>query len=209
MGQGAKDPRLGVITSFLVDMVVPLGLYYGLRAFGVNQWLALVIGGVLPIIRVGNTLIRDHKLEVLSVCTLSVVVCGTAIALLTGDVRLLLARESYLTAILGCWILGTLRFARRPFIFTVTTKVLPEQTARSWHRDWVRSPEFRRVMRLLTVGWGAAFLADALARVIMAYTLPIDVVPIAGAALLAVMLTAIVEWSKAYGRRLHRSLSSR
>ncbi|HJP75337.1 MAG TPA: VC0807 family protein [Pseudonocardiaceae bacterium] len=203
----SRDPRLKVVVSFLVDMVVPLGLYYGLRAFGVNQWLALVIGGILPITRVGYTLITARKLETLSVCTLSVVVCGTAIALLTGDVRLLLARESYLTGVLGFWILGTM-FTRTPFIFTVITKMLPEQTAKSWRDDWGRSPEFRRVMRLLTVCWGVAFLIDALARVVMAYTLPVDVVPIVSSVLLAVMLTAVVEWSKAYGRRLHRARRS-
>lgn len=198
-----KDPRLAVITTFVVDLILPLGLYYGLRLFGVNQWLALVVGGVLPVIRLGYTLIRDRRLEVLSACTLSVVVCGTLIALLTGDPRLLLARESYLTGLLGCWIIGTL-WAKRPFIFTVTTKMLPAKVARSWEQDWVRSPEFRRIMRLMTMMWAAAFLIDAVARVVMAYTLPVDVVPVAGATVLAVMLTAVVEGSKAYGRRMRR-----
>lgn len=202
-GQRTKDPRLAAIMTLLVDMIAPLGLYYGLRLFGVNQWLALVVGGVLPVVRLGYTLIRDRRLEVLSACTLSVVVCGTAIALLTGDPRLLLARESYLTGLLGCWILGTL-WSRRPFIFTVTTKMLPAAVARSWQQDWVRSPAFRRVMRLMTVMWSAAFLVDAVARVVMAYTLPIDIVPVASVVLLAVMLTAVVEGSKAYGRRMRR-----
>ena len=203
-----RDPRLRVITSFLLDMVLPLALYYGLRAFDVNQWLALVIGGVLPVVRLGHTLITQRRLETLSACTLTVVLCGTGIALVTGDVRLLLARESYLTGLLGLWILGTLFFAARPFIFTVTTRMLPEATAQTWRRDWHHSPEFRRVMRLMTVFWGLAFLLDAVARVVMAYTLPVDVVPVASAVLLAVLLSAIVQWSKAYGRRLLRASAS-
>ncbi|HEY2693943.1 MAG TPA: VC0807 family protein [Pseudonocardiaceae bacterium] len=203
-----RDPRLRVITSFLVDMVLPLALYYGLRAFDVNQWLALVLGGALPVVRLAYTLVTERRLETLSACTLTVVVCGTAIALVTGDVRLLLARESYLTGLLGIWTLGTLLCAARPFVFTVTTKMLPPKTAASWQRDWGRSPEFRRVMRLMTIFWGIAFLLDAVARIVMAYTLPVDVVPIAGAILLAVLLSAIVQWSKAYGKRLLRTSAS-
>ena len=202
-GQRTKDPRLAAIMTLLVDMIAPLGLYYGLRVFDVNQWLALVLGGVLPVVRPGYGLIRERRLEVLSACTLTVVVCGTAIALLTGDVRLLLARESYLTGLLGCWILGTLRFAARPFVFTVTTKMLPAATP-ILATGLGTLPAFRRVMRLMTVMWSAAFLVDAVARVVMAYTLPIDIVPVASVVLLAVMLTAVVEGSKAYGRRMRR-----
>lgn len=203
-----RDPRIGVITSFLADMVLPLALYYGLRAFGVNQWLALVLGGVLPVVRLGYTLVTQRRLETMSACTLTVVVCGTAIAMLTGDVRLLLARESYLTGLLGIWILGTLFFAARPFVFTVTIKMLPPRTSADWLRDWHRSPEFRRVMRLMTIFWGSSFLLDAVARVVMAYTLPVDVVPIASAVLLAVLLSTIVQWSKAYGKRRLRAAAA-
>jgi predicted PurR-regulated permease PerM len=60
-------------------------------------------------------------------------------------------------------------------------------------------------MRLMTIFWGIAFLLDAVARVVMAYTLPVDVVPIASAVLLAVLLTAIVQWSRSYGRRVLRA----
>jgi hypothetical protein len=203
-----RDPRIGVVTSFLADMVLPLGLYYGLRAFDVNQWLALVLGGALPALRLGYGLIRERRLSVLSACTLTVVVCGTAIAFLTGDVRLLLARESYLTGLIGCWILGTL-FAAKPFLFTVTTPLLPPETAQAWQRDWHGSPAFRRVMRLMTTFWGIAFLLDAVARVVMAYTLPVDAVPVASAILLGTLLSAVVLWSKAYGRRLPRRAPAR
>lgn len=63
-------------------------------------------------------------------------------------------------------------------------------------------------MRLMTIFWGIAFLLDAVARIVMAYTLPVDVVPIAGAILLAVLLSTIVQWSKVYGRRLLRTSAS-
>jgi hypothetical protein len=41
-------------------------------------------------------------------------------------------------------------------------------------RLWRGSPGFRRTFRMLTVGWGAGMLAEAVARVVVAYTLPVD-----------------------------------
>jgi hypothetical protein len=53
----------------------------------------------------------------------------------------------------------------------------------------------------MTAAWGVAFLLDAAARVVMASTLPVDLVPLLSTALLVVLLVVIVQASKAYGRR--------
>ena len=195
---GNRHARLGML---LFEVVAPLALFYGLRWIGVDQWFALVVGGVLPVVVLAFRLVTERRLEILSLFTLSVLVCGTAVGLLTGDPRLLLARESYLTGVLGLWIIGTL-WAARPFIVQATLPLLPEATARSWKDSWRHDPRFRRVMRTMTLAWGCAFLLDAVARVVMAYTLPVDLVPLLGVLLLVVMLVAIVQVSKAYGRRM-------
>ncbi|MCU1685879.1 MAG: conserved rane protein of unknown function [Amycolatopsis sp.] len=44
------------------------------------------------------------------------------VALITGDQRALLARESWLTGALGLWILGSLALAR-PFLLDVAIKI--------------------------------------------------------------------------------------
>jgi hypothetical protein len=104
---------------------------------------------------------------------------------------LLLARESYVTALMGLWVLGSL-LGRRPFIFTATMRLTPESGAAQWRRDWDSSAQFRRAMRVITVLWGGSFLIDAVARVVMAYTLPVDVVPALSVALIVTMLTLVV-----------------
>lgn len=195
--------RAELIWMCVLDVAVPLALFYGLRLAGANQWLALVVSGILPAVRFVVQLVRKRRLEALSLFTLSVVVVGTAVAVLTTDPRLLLARESYITALIGLWMLGTL-LARRPFIFTATIRLMPESGAEQWRRDWDSSAQFRRAMRTITVLWSAAFLIDALARVVMAYTLPVDLVPVLSVVLLVVMLMLVVWLSKQYGRRQMR-----
>lgn len=186
-----------------LDVAMPLAVFYGLRLSGVNQWWALILGGSVPLARLAYTAIRNRRLDKAGMFTLTLLVIGTGIGLLTGDARLLLARESYLTAVVGGWILITL-LATRPFLFTATVPFLPSPTAEAWQRDWQANPVFRRALRLMTAAWGLAFLVDATARVIMAYTLPLDWVPALSLALLVVLLTVIVQGTKAWGRRRQR-----
>jgi hypothetical protein len=204
----ASEARRGGPRAFVamvaLDVALPLALFYGLRLAGANQWLALVLAGAAPLVRIGLTAVRTRRLEPLSAFTLSVLAIGTAIGMLTADPRLLLARESYLTGLVGLWTMGTL-LAQRPLLFDVTIRFMSEDSARAWERDWAHSPRFRRTLRIMTAAWGVAFLLDAGARVVMAYTLPVDLVPVLGTALLVVLLIVVVQATKAYGRRHLRS----
>jgi len=187
-------------TGFGLDVIAPLAVFYGLRAAGVNQWWALVLGAVLPLVRIIVTVLAERKIERLGLFTLTVLGTGTGIGLLTADPRLLLARESYLTALVGLWILSTL-LAHRPMIYTATTQFMPPAAAAQWDRDWQNQPKFRITLRVMTLAWALAFLLDAAARVVMAYTLPVDLVPIASTVLLVLLLVLIVQASKSYGKR--------
>jgi hypothetical protein len=183
-----------------LDAVVPLVVYYVVRAFGASPWTALVAGAAVPLLRMVAAAADRRRVETTGWFTLSVLAAGTAVGLLTADPRLLMARESYLTGVAGLWILATL-LARHPLVYTATIRIVPAHTASTWQRAWDTSHEFRRVMRGMTLGFGLAFLTDAAARVVMAYTLPLDLVPLLSAVLLVVLLIGVVQAGKAYGLR--------
>jgi hypothetical protein len=50
----------------------------------------------------------------------------------------------------------------------------PPEMAADWDRSWLEDPRFRHVMRVITGMWGVAFLLDSALRVVMAFTLPVD-----------------------------------
>jgi hypothetical protein len=195
-----RNSRLAVFQLFFLELALPLGLFYGLIAAGVNQWAALVASSVILLAVMVIGVIRERKIELLSLFTLSMIAAGTIVSLLTGNPRLLLARESYITGVLGVWMIGTL-YARRPFIFETTTRLMPLAGARAWERAWQNEPKFRGVMRAMTVAWGASFIIDAGCRIVMAYTLPVDIVPLLSIGQLVLMLIIVVQGSKWYGAR--------
>jgi intracellular septation protein A len=206
-GSPPVDRRRRVAGVVGIDLVLPFVTYYGLRILGADPWLALMLGAAGPLIRIAIGAIRTRRLERLSIFTLSIMTVGTTVGLLGGDARLLMARESWLTAAIGVWLLVSL-WGSRPVLFTATLAVLPPELAEQWERSWAVKPGFRRVFRWMTIGWGTAFIVDAAARVVMAYTLPIDLVPVASVGLLVVMLILVNESAKLYGRRTGMEVSS-
>ncbi|MGV4926270.1 hypothetical protein K2224_15990 [Streptomyces sp. BHT-5-2] len=80
-------------------------------------------------------------------------------------------------------------------------KVTPAGTAQRLDRLWHSSPVVRRWMQVASAEWGIAFLIDAIARVVMAYTLPIDSVPSLGALVLVALLGMAQALVTVHGRR--------
>lgn len=133
----------------LLDVVAPPALYYLLRLAGVSIWTALVAGVALPLLRLGASVLFRRHVPRASIFTLTLILIGTLTGLVTADARLLMARESYITAVVGGWFLLSL-LRSRPLIFTTTVDFMPEQAARDWHRSWMTSAVFRRAMRGMT-----------------------------------------------------------
>jgi hypothetical protein len=139
----------------------------------------------------------------LTVFTLSLLVIGTLMSLITGNPRLLLVREAWLFMLLGVWVLATVP-TRRPFMMiagrsVVIAKVgyagLPAYEAR-----WDAEAAFRRAARILTAVRGLAFSVDGLIQV-LAYTLSIDLVPGVSTAQWLVVLGATLLVHLVYTKR--------
>ncbi|WP_343034556.1 VC0807 family protein [Streptomyces sp. 769] len=187
-------------TALALDVAVPLAVFYGSRAAGIGQWLALVLAGVAPLASILMTWARQRRADPTAMFVIAAMALSVLVAMVTGDPRVLLARESWITAALGLWILGSLAMAR-PFLLDVAIKVTPTGTAQRLDRLWHSTPTVRRWMQVASVAWGIAFLLDAIARVVMAYTLPIDSVPSLGAVVLVVLLGMAQTFVTVHGRR--------
>ncbi|TQF06991.1 hypothetical protein E6W39_38400 [Kitasatospora acidiphila] len=194
--------RLGRVLRVLADIGVPTAIYYGLRAAGVSIYLTLVIVAVLPAAVAVIRLLRYGKVEGLALYMMAVMLFSTAISLIDGSPRFLLARGAWLTGISGLWFIGSI-WAARPLAFHYTRPLLEHRTRvvsipGDWDELWERLPKFRRIWRVGSVLWGIALLADSAARVVMAYTLPPDLVPGLGNLLYGVTLLVMIVITNVY-----------
>lgn len=186
----------GGAATVVMDLVVPVAVYYLLRAAGLDPLPALILAGVPTVVFLIAQAIRRRKVDALGVFVLVLVVACIAVSLVTGSPRFLLAKAGAFTGLIGLGFLVTLSLAR-PLPFTLARAMLRRTPAGralhtgSWDEMWERSAWFRRVWRVDTIIWAAGLLADAAVRVTMAYALPVDAVPGLAAGLWAVTFAAL------------------
>ncbi|HXL92472.1 MAG TPA: VC0807 family protein [Streptosporangiaceae bacterium] len=183
------------VRGLVVDMVGPIAAYYGIRAAGGSLWLALVVGGVLPVISTLAAILAGKRIDPAGLVMVAALTLSAALSVITGSPRALLARDGLITAGWAGYMYLSL-LASRPVTFAVTRPLLEGRRVfdyssggwvrpadMSWDELWERLPGFRRIWRVCTVMWGTALLADAVIRVIVAETLPINAVPAVNGAL--------------------------
>ncbi|CAL9333044.1 hypothetical protein SUDANB108_00112 [Streptomyces sp. enrichment culture] len=170
-----SSPRWQFALTVLCDIVLPVGLYYVLRAAGTSEITALLLSGSAPALHTLYSAIGQRKLDAIGVFTTALLLVSAVASLMTSDPRIALARNGLFTALAGVWLLVTL-WTARPFTYQALRTLLPGRTA-VLERLWQTDGAFRRVWRGLTVLWGVGLLCDALLRVVMAYSLPVDTVP--------------------------------
>lgn len=176
-----------------LDLVAPVVLYYGLHAAGASNLIALVVAAAVPGIAAVTKIARTHEVDRLALLVIATMAASVGISFITGSTRFLLAKDGLLTGAWGLWFLVSVR-AGRPAAFLFTRPLLEGRrafTAESWENLWQRKPAFRRIWRVSSVVWGIGLTADAVIRVVMAYTLPIAVVPALGGALYPVTFVIV------------------
>ncbi|GAA2750021.1 VC0807 family protein [Kitasatospora cinereorecta] len=179
-----------LLLGVMWDVAVPIALYYGLRAAGVSVFVALLAGAFLPALTTAVQWLRTRSLEGMAGFVAGTMLLGVPAALVSGSPRFLLAKDGWLTGVAGVWFLISIR-ARRPLLFHGGRPLLEgrfRSDGTSWDVLWEREPAFRRIWRVSTAIWGVAMLIDAAVRVVMAYCLPVDLVPGLGALLWPVTL---------------------
>lgn len=190
------------------DVLGPVAVFYLARIAGVDQTTALLLAAAVPVVRAARSFAAEGRVSGLTLFMLGAVALSAAMSLVTGDPRLLLVRAAWGTAALGLLLLATL-FARRPLLCSAANQLFDADRSREWAENWDRYPAFRRVLWSCTAFWGVLFLLDAAGRVVMALTLPIDVVPLLDDVLLVVVVIALLAFQRVVGRRMLRNAGLR
>ena len=167
------------------DIGAPIAVYYLLHGLGMANLVALGAGAVLPALGAAWTLIAKRRADGVALFVLATILVSIGVSVVARQHRFLLAKDGLITGLWGAWFLVSVR-ARRPAAFVFARPLLEGRkmyTARDWDALWQAEPGFRRVWRVSSVMWGVGLLADAAARVVMSYTLPVSAVPGLGGAL--------------------------
>jgi hypothetical protein len=202
---------LAMIAVF--DIAGPLIAYWLLRSNGLSAVTSLVLSGVFPAFGVAINFIRDRRLDAIGVLVLAGIVVGTVLGLVSGNPRLVLVEGSVPTAVFGVLCLGSL-WSSAPLMYRFASEFIGLDTPRG--REFQELSQntgpvgegFRHVFRVMTIGWGIGFLAEAAARVVIveltstgtAFAVS-KVLPYVVAGVLAAWTFGYGNWSRRRGER--------
>jgi hypothetical protein len=183
---------------FAFDLLAPTALLYVMLWLGSSLYVALLASATVSAVSALISYRRGAGNQRFAPYMLAMTLAGFGIALITGSDRFLLAKESVLTAMVGLWFFGSI-WSERPLTYQFTRPMLEGRFGRrglSWELLWEREPSFRHTWRMSSLIWAFALLVDAMLRVVMAYTLPVNAVPAlqTGLMIATTLLMQVVTW---------------
>ncbi|MEU2670853.1 VC0807 family protein [Streptomyces sp. NPDC007164] len=171
-----RNALLDSLMPLLVDVGVPLASYYALKTAGLGTFAALAWSSVLPAVRTVWGVARKRRLNGLAALIVTVNVVSLLTSLAVGDPRLMLAKDSGVSSIIGLVILVTALKGQPMMTAGLRPWLVKGDTAKdaAWQRLAAGSAAFRRAEIRFSAVWGAALLGECVVRAVGAYTLPVE-----------------------------------
>lgn len=178
-----------VLRGILLDVAPALIAYYGLRALGCSEYVALLSATVLAGAKVSYDAIRARRLDPFAGYLMLNFGLSLAVGLITSNARMLMAGDTLVGGI------GALVFLGSCVIGKPLTQVVSERVRDDDGEPEPGEEEFtHRVHVLLSAMWGIGLLVGMLISLGIIFSLSIDVAKgvntVVSLALIAVLMTA-------------------
>ncbi|MGW2637854.1 VC0807 family protein [Streptomyces sp. NPDC001348] len=188
-----KTSKQKPFLPLIVDVAVPLGSYYLFKdAFGMSTFGALAWSSVVPALRTLWSTVRERKTNGLAGLILVVNVVSLLLSFVSGDPRLMLAKDSAVSSTVAVGILVSVLLGKPMMTAGLKPFLVKGDAAKeaAWQRlasgAAAGSADFLRKERAFSIVWGAALLAECVVRIVGAYTLPVDTMVWLGGVIMAV-----------------------
>ncbi|WP_254552466.1 VC0807 family protein [Kitasatospora sp. MMS16-BH015] len=158
-----------------VDIAVPLGAYYAAHSvLGLGLVPSLAVSSVVPLVRTVAQLRRDRSVNGPALLMLMVNLVGIALSAVAGDPRLMIAKDGAVSSVIGLGMLASVVIGRPMMTAAMRPFIVRDEAEKE--AAWERASGgalFRRYERAFTLVWGTALVAECVAKVVLAYTLPV------------------------------------
>jgi hypothetical protein len=194
-----NGPRAGL--EIAVNFALPYVVYRATQG-RLGEVYALIAASAPPLGWSILEFVRQRRLDALSLLVLAGIVLSLIAFIGGGGVRFLQLREQLVSAVIGLVFLGSAVIGK-PLIYQLArARIRREAAGRTgWFEALSEDPRFRRVMMVMTLGWGIALAAQSGACVALVFALSIKSYLIVGPIVGYSVLGAMTAWSFWYARR--------
>jgi hypothetical protein len=170
-----------MMRGILLDVIPPLAGYYGLRAAGASEYVALLTATVLSGLKVLYDAVKARRLDPFAGYLMLTFGLSLGVALATTDPKLILAGNTVVNGISG------LIFLASCVVGTPLTQVVAERFQPADDEPEPGEEQYaRRVHILLSAMWGVGLLIEVAVRLAVISRVSVDV---------ANGVTSIISWT--------------
>lgn len=193
----AQSMRPAILGTVL-DVAPSLIAYYGLRALGTSEYVALLTATIVAGVKVCYDAIKARRLDPFAGFLMLNFGLSLAVGLATSDARLLLAGNTLVSGIGGLLFLLSC-VVGKPLTQVVSERVEPEPGTEESEpgADAYR----RRVHVLLSAMWGVGLLIGMVVHLVVIFTTSVDVANAVTTVISIVWMTALMVATFAVGKR--------
>ena len=167
--------KKSIIISILINAILPLITYKILINHIPSSITALIISTTIPIIDNIYHIIKEKKIDIFASLIILGFIVGIISMLFSGSQKLLLIRQSYITAVIGILFLISMFFPK-PMIYYLAKKFINSQDKyaknnKSTIDEKLKNPHFRFSMKFLTFIWGICLVLEAVCNISLVFIL--------------------------------------
>ena len=158
--------------TIVFNIAGPILLYGYLTDHGWSKAHALMVASLLPVAEICVLYALRRRIDDFGVFTLFTMGLTLLSMLAFNSARAILIKESVVMGAVGLGVLLTLLMAR-PFAYYMGRKFATDGSvaSRAWWEGLWQYDGFRQTQRTITVVWGAAFVVEAVIRVVLTFLL--------------------------------------
>lgn len=186
------------LRTVVVDVLCPLGVYFGLTAGGLAPAWALAASAGVSIVALGVRWVRTREVSLLGALVLVRFALGLALAFWTGDARIVLVKDFAITFVIALAASATLRL-ERPFIARIRRDLSPDRAR--FDEEWTRNASFRTVHHRLSRLWVIGLMGEVAVAVVVVHTAPLAAAVVVTSILSPAVLLTLIAVTQIRARR--------
>lgn len=166
--------KAGGLLSSLLEIVLSIGGYYLLRAFGVGVFWALTAPAIAVALVAVAVTVHRRRLDLIGLLVLCEITATITLSLATQSPRIAALRETVYVLVAGVFCLGTL-LRRVPLAHASTVSMAgfgDPKRERAFEHAWRNVPEYRFWQRLLTAALGVIMVVTSIVKASILFSTP-------------------------------------
>jgi hypothetical protein len=166
------NPRREILRTIAINAVAPYVVYV-LCEPSLGGFVALALSAIPPTLESIWSIARDRRLDIMSALVLGGIALSLVLIAFGGSERVLLLRESLVTAAIGLVLAGSAVIGR-PLVFYLLRQVSAghdNAAVARWNKRWETEATLRRSMRVMTLVWGIWLVLEMTVRTVMVFQL--------------------------------------